>query len=299
MSLGLLESKLPAEPVQARPIVREARAELAAALEELRELTQGIHPAILAERGLPRRSRCAVPPGRPSGALQLGPGLPFAPPGGKRGLLRGQRGADDAATLAGQRGPGQSHLRGRTAHRRGGRCRDRRRRSRTARPRGLADSVGRSAERDGSEPARPGHHVARGVAMRVSLPMTPSSCARAWPACSERPLSNRRACSRRRRTAGAGGALRPRCRDRRHRMPPTHTDEGLQAAKAIRQRRPGDRHHGLVAARERPRYALELLSEGTDGVGYLLKERCWTKPSLPPSVRPGRVKAARYLTRWW
>ena len=53
MSLGLLESKLPTEPVQARPIVREARAELAAALEELRELTQGIHPAILAERGLP------------------------------------------------------------------------------------------------------------------------------------------------------------------------------------------------------------------------------------------------------
>ena len=33
--------------------MREARAALAAALEELRELTQGIHPAILAERGLP------------------------------------------------------------------------------------------------------------------------------------------------------------------------------------------------------------------------------------------------------
>jgi len=53
MSLGLLESKLPAEPGQARPLVREARAALAAALAELRELTQGIHPAILAERGLP------------------------------------------------------------------------------------------------------------------------------------------------------------------------------------------------------------------------------------------------------
>ena len=53
MSLGLLESKLPAEPEQARPIIRETRAALASTLKELRELTQGIHPAILAERGLP------------------------------------------------------------------------------------------------------------------------------------------------------------------------------------------------------------------------------------------------------
>jgi len=53
MSLGLLESKLPGEPGQAGPIVRETRVALAAALDELRELTQGIHPTILAERGLP------------------------------------------------------------------------------------------------------------------------------------------------------------------------------------------------------------------------------------------------------
>jgi signal transduction histidine kinase len=52
MSLGLLESKLPGSPEQARPIVHETRAALTAALEELRELTQGIHPTILVERGL-------------------------------------------------------------------------------------------------------------------------------------------------------------------------------------------------------------------------------------------------------
>ncbi len=52
MSLGLLESKLPADPGEARPIVREARTALTTALDELRELTQGIHPTILAERGL-------------------------------------------------------------------------------------------------------------------------------------------------------------------------------------------------------------------------------------------------------
>jgi signal transduction histidine kinase len=52
MSLGLLESKLPGEPAAAQPLVREAREGLALALQELRELTQGIHPPLLAERGL-------------------------------------------------------------------------------------------------------------------------------------------------------------------------------------------------------------------------------------------------------
>jgi signal transduction histidine kinase len=52
MSLGLLESKLPPDQGEA-PIVREAQDALALALEELRELTQGIHPTLLVERGLP------------------------------------------------------------------------------------------------------------------------------------------------------------------------------------------------------------------------------------------------------
>jgi signal transduction histidine kinase len=53
MSLGLLEAKLPHDQEDATPIVREARTALALALEELRELTQGIHPTLLVERGLP------------------------------------------------------------------------------------------------------------------------------------------------------------------------------------------------------------------------------------------------------
>jgi len=53
MSLGLLELKMPMDAAQARPIVREARESLTAALAELRELTHGIHPTILTERGLP------------------------------------------------------------------------------------------------------------------------------------------------------------------------------------------------------------------------------------------------------
>jgi signal transduction histidine kinase len=52
MSLGLLESKLPDQETATRPLVREAREALALALEELRELTHGINPPLLTERGL-------------------------------------------------------------------------------------------------------------------------------------------------------------------------------------------------------------------------------------------------------
>jgi signal transduction histidine kinase len=52
MALGLAESKLATDPEAARPVITEAREGLAAALAELRELSQGIHPGILSERGL-------------------------------------------------------------------------------------------------------------------------------------------------------------------------------------------------------------------------------------------------------
>jgi signal transduction histidine kinase len=52
MSLGLAESKLAADRPAVEPVLHEAREALAVALDELRELTQGIRPAILVERGL-------------------------------------------------------------------------------------------------------------------------------------------------------------------------------------------------------------------------------------------------------
>jgi signal transduction histidine kinase len=52
MALGLAESKLAADRPAVEPVLREARDALAVALAELRELTQGIRPAILVERGL-------------------------------------------------------------------------------------------------------------------------------------------------------------------------------------------------------------------------------------------------------
>jgi signal transduction histidine kinase len=52
MALGLAESKLGTDRPAVQPVLREAREALAVALAELRELTQGIRPAILVERGL-------------------------------------------------------------------------------------------------------------------------------------------------------------------------------------------------------------------------------------------------------
>jgi signal transduction histidine kinase len=52
MALALAESKLFADPAAARRVLEEAREGLGTALQELRELSQGIHPAVLTERGL-------------------------------------------------------------------------------------------------------------------------------------------------------------------------------------------------------------------------------------------------------
>jgi len=68
------------------------------------------------------------------------------------------------------------------------------------------------------------------------------------------------------------------------RMPPTHTDEGLQAAKQIRQRFP--RVGVLVLSQYvEPGYAMELLSESSEGVGYLLKDRVSDVEEFAGAVR--------------
>ena len=50
--LGVVEGKLEKDPAGAAPLVARAREEAQAAVTELRELARGIHPALLADRGL-------------------------------------------------------------------------------------------------------------------------------------------------------------------------------------------------------------------------------------------------------
>jgi PAS domain S-box-containing protein len=52
VALRLAESKLEEDPVKAATTLSGAREELSQALEELRELARGIHPAVLTDRGL-------------------------------------------------------------------------------------------------------------------------------------------------------------------------------------------------------------------------------------------------------
>ena len=68
------------------------------------------------------------------------------------------------------------------------------------------------------------------------------------------------------------------------RMPPTHTDEGLRAAQQIRERFPTV---GVLVLSQyvEPAYALELLAETAEGVGYLLKDRVSDVGEFADAVR--------------
>jgi DNA-binding NarL/FixJ family response regulator len=68
------------------------------------------------------------------------------------------------------------------------------------------------------------------------------------------------------------------------RMPPTHTDEGLRAAHAIRREYPNT---GVLVLSQyvEEAYALELLSQSTESTGYLLKDRVADVDSFTDAVR--------------
>ncbi len=68
------------------------------------------------------------------------------------------------------------------------------------------------------------------------------------------------------------------------RLPPTFTDEGLQAALAARRVRPGLPVLVLSQYVEQL-YARELLAGGTGGIGYLLKDRVFDSAQFVNAIR--------------
>jgi DNA-binding NarL/FixJ family response regulator len=68
------------------------------------------------------------------------------------------------------------------------------------------------------------------------------------------------------------------------RMPPTHTTEGLDAARSLAETHPAV---GVLvlSAHVEPHYALRLLESGAGGAGYLLKERVADPGELADAVR--------------
>ncbi|MEU2673338.1 response regulator transcription factor [Streptomyces sp. NPDC007164] len=68
------------------------------------------------------------------------------------------------------------------------------------------------------------------------------------------------------------------------RLPPSHTDEGLQCALAARRARPG--LPVLVLSQHVEQlYARELLADGNGGIGYLLKDRVFDAEQFVDAVR--------------
>ena len=68
------------------------------------------------------------------------------------------------------------------------------------------------------------------------------------------------------------------------RLPPTFTDEGVQAALEVRRRHPA---LGILILSQyvEPAYTAELLAEGEGGIGYLLKERVSEVRTFVEAVR--------------
>jgi DNA-binding NarL/FixJ family response regulator len=68
------------------------------------------------------------------------------------------------------------------------------------------------------------------------------------------------------------------------RMPPTHTDEGLRAAREIREKHP---ETGVLVLSQyvESAYAMELLADSAEGVGYLLKDRVADVREFADAVR--------------
>ena len=68
------------------------------------------------------------------------------------------------------------------------------------------------------------------------------------------------------------------------RMPPTHTTEGLDAARTLRETHPAV---GVLvlSAHVEPHYALQLIESGAQGAGYLLKERVADLDELADAIR--------------
>jgi DNA-binding NarL/FixJ family response regulator len=68
------------------------------------------------------------------------------------------------------------------------------------------------------------------------------------------------------------------------RMPPTHTTEGLEAARIIRDRWP-DTAILVLSQYVETRYAVDLVRENPAGIGYLLKDRVTRIADLADAVR--------------
>jgi signal transduction histidine kinase len=103
MTLALAEQRFGDDPAAAHRLVSEARSDARVALEELRDLSRGIHPPLLTDRGLGPRSRRSRPPRRCTQTSSVGStGVPSRP-SRRRPISSSQRRSRTPPSTAGRR----------------------------------------------------------------------------------------------------------------------------------------------------------------------------------------------------
>jgi DNA-binding NarL/FixJ family response regulator/signal transduction histidine kinase len=262
LELSLLEEKL-ASDADATARLASARREIGASLEELREVARGLHPAVVSGHGLAVALEQLVANAAPRGT-RGGRVLPRVGEPRQRREVR-------AGIVGDRRGDAKGNRR---------RRRDRRRRSRrsrrgaglrVARSRGPRRSARRPAAR--VEPNRRRNANTGGDAVRAVIAedsvLLREGVARVL---GDAGIEVVGACETADDLLLKVRSLAPDIAIVDIRLPPTHSDEGMQAALAIRAAYPS------VAVLVLSQYvevglAMKLLSESAEGTGYLLKDR--------------------------
>ena len=288
LALQLARAQMEPETNGATELLAEAEDELRAALDELRELARGIHPAILTDQGLGAALRSLAERSRGSGDDRRRSGGAARGVGRGRYLLPRLRGARELREVRTRlRGPRQHHLPGWKRRHRHRRQRRRRRgsgaRIRAARSRptvskhSMARFESRARRRRNTHPRRDPVRVViadDSVLLRegVSRLLADEDFDVVAKVASAEELLR------------CVEAEAPDVAVVDIRMPPTHSDEGLVAAETIRRRWPGV---GVLVLSQytETEYALRLLEGGEERCGYLLKDRVLDAGQLADAVR--------------
>ena len=276
LNLRLAGSKLDSDPPAAKELLEETASELGEATTELRELARGLHPAVLSDRGL--RPALEALAGRAPVPVELAEPpaerLPapveaasyFVVAEALTNVARYARATHAAVSVSRSNGQVEVEVR---------RRRRRRRRPASGLGAAWARRPRRGARRAarGRQPPRRGDNDPGRDPMRVVV--------------ADDSVLLREGVVRLLEDAGmevvgqAGDAEDLLRKVRAHkpdvavvdvRMPPSNTDDGLRAAQEIRAELPEVAVLVLSQYVEES-YALELLADSAEGVGYLLKDR--------------------------
>ena len=300
MGLQMLKARVGGD-ADASALLDDTEAEVQMALQELRELARGIHPAVLTDQGLAAAvrtlaERAPLPVEVSDGGEPLPPHVETA-----AYFVVAEAIANIVKYAQASRAWVTIDCRGGAGRRRGARRRHWRgeggwRRLGAARPCGPRRGARRAAHR--REPAREWHASASGDPVRVVI-ADDAALIRTGLA---RLLADAgvEVCGE---ASDAGGLMalveehRPDVAVVDIRMPPGHSDEGLVAAATIRERFPGV---GVLVLSQyvESAYALRLIDGVEGSCGYLLKDRLMETDELVSAlerVAAGEVVVDRHL----